>query len=100
MTGPHNRMSQPSPTFNRDAIGAPRFLQGFGNARSASCSQRPTEWTPPKAAKDDTDVDLDIAESRQWLGGSPVMHRDRLTRDPLLHRRRTTLLRRPRRPAD
>ena len=27
-----------------------------------------------------------IAESRQWLGGSPVMHRNRLTRDSLLRR--------------
>ena len=35
-----------------------------------------------------------IAESRHWLGGSPVMHRDRLTRDPSSIRRRTTLLRR------
>ena len=42
---------------------------------------------PSESRKDDTDVDLDITESRQWLGGSPVMHRDRLTRDSLLHRR-------------
>src|SRR3954453_19497418 len=53
---------------------------------------------PSGSRKDDTDVDLHITESRQWLGGSPVMHRDRLTRDSLLHRHRNTLLRCPRRP--
>jgi hypothetical protein len=28
-------------------------------------------------------MSIHIAESRQWLGGSPVMHRNRLTSDSL-----------------
>ena len=46
---------------------------------------------PPEVAA--TRTSNHIAERRQWLGGFPVMHRNRLTRDSLLQGRRTTLLR-------
>src|SRR3954467_5598504 len=84
-----------------DAIGAPRFLQGFGNARSASSSQRPTEWTPPEAATDDKDVDLHIAESRDGSAALPSCIKGSFDPRSLLHRYRNSLLRCPRwRPTD
>jgi hypothetical protein len=58
MTGPHNRMSQPSPTFKegryRSAKVSPRFRQ-----RKKRIILSAANGTDPSGSrKDDTDVDL------------------------------------------
>ena len=58
MTGPHNRISQPSPTFNagryRIAKVSPRFRQR--EKRIMLSAAHGTD--PSESRKDDTDVDL------------------------------------------
>ena len=75
-----NRAAQPDiPALSHLVRRTLSARQGFSKVsatrRSASSSQRRTEQTPPTAAGD-TDVDFYITESRQWLGGSPVMHQE------------------------